>query len=171
MKLRFEDNGDGTFALLSPVEYFDNTSGVLIKAPAGFSTDFASVPQQLQSFASKIGKYDRAAVIHDWLYSTGGIPREGASPNERLTRADADRIFREIMQQDSVSAYTRWKLWIAVRSFGWLHWRAVAILAAFILSGCAHYNATVAAREDTLSGYSKDNASGIAWTHRVEYKP
>lgn len=47
------------------------------------------------------------------------------------------------------------------------------ILLAMAAPSCAPiaaYNATVAARSDSLSGYTKDGASGAAWIHRVEYR-
>lgn len=43
-------------------------SGETIAVPAGFITDFASVPRPLWAVFPKWGKYGNAAVIHDYLY-------------------------------------------------------------------------------------------------------
>ena len=115
MKINVTDNGDGTFTLLQWVVYFDATTQRLINVPAGFVTDYASVPAALQSFASKIGRQNRAAIIHDWLYRTHGL-------GGRLTRRDCDRIFRTIMKEDGVSWPLRWRMWFGVRVGGWWPW-------------------------------------------------
>lgn len=47
------------------------------------------------------------------------------------------------------------------------------LILSVMFTGCAPvaaYNATVAARQDSLSGYSKDGAYGGQYTHRVEYR-
>ncbi|MEQ1861883.1 MAG: DUF1353 domain-containing protein [Chthoniobacteraceae bacterium] len=121
MKIRVEDNGDGTFTLLDRVDYFDPGAGLYITVPAGFVTDYASVPGPLQSFAGKIGRQNRAAILHDWLYHTRGIPRLGAIP-DTLTRAECDRIFRDVMKADGVSWRLRWRMWLGVRLGGWAAW-------------------------------------------------
>ena len=48
--------------------------------------------------------------------------------------------------------------------------KLLALILAIALTGCAAYQKTVAAREDSLSGYAKDHAAWLAWTHRVEYR-
>jgi hypothetical protein len=51
-------------------EPFEETlsDGSTILIPAGYVTDFASVPMLLWSFFPPIGKYNRAALVHDYLY-------------------------------------------------------------------------------------------------------
>src|SRR5437868_748210 len=39
-----------------------------IVVPAGFVTDFASIPRAFWSGMSPHGQYSRAAVLHDYLY-------------------------------------------------------------------------------------------------------
>jgi len=41
-----------------------------IMIPAGFVTDFASVPRFLWSFVPPIGKFNLAALVHDYCYVT-----------------------------------------------------------------------------------------------------
>jgi hypothetical protein len=43
---------------------------VEIKISAGYVTDFASVQPILWSISPPIGKYNRGALIHDFLYDT-----------------------------------------------------------------------------------------------------
>lgn len=121
MKIRVEDNGDGTFTLLERVDYLDVKTATLVTVPVGFPTDYASVPAALQSFASKIGKQNRAAIIHDYLYHTRGVPAVGSN-RPPLSRANCDRIFREICAADGVSWRMRWRMWLGVRLGGWVPW-------------------------------------------------
>lgn len=125
-KIRVEDNNDGTFTLLEPVEWFDDKTATTIIAPAGFPTDYASVPSKLQSFASKVGRGNRAAIIHDWLCHTRGIPRASAPVWCRLSSVEAARIFREIMAHDGVGFRERWRKWWGVRLFG-PQWKGMRI--------------------------------------------
>lgn len=46
--------------------------------PAGFVTDFASVPRWLWSIFPPHGRYSPAAVFHDWLYQAGVMERDEA---------------------------------------------------------------------------------------------
>lgn len=58
----------------------------------------------------------------------------------------------------------------------WVAFALALVMFALIyfMSGCSTltaYNSHVAAREDSISGYSKDNGSiGGAFSHRVEYR-
>ena len=75
--------------------------------PAGTPTDFASIPDQLRWFVPKYGRYNRAAVLHDWLST-----RAAAGD---FKRADADGIFRRSMRELGVGFLRRWVMWAAVR--------------------------------------------------------
>jgi len=84
----------------------------IIWVPAGFVTDFASVPWVLWTFLPYWGKYGKAAVLHDYLYQTYS-----------RTRKEADDIFYEAML---VGGTKPWKAKImhwGVRLFGWLAWQ------------------------------------------------
>jgi hypothetical protein len=93
-------------------------SGRRITVPAGFVTDFASVPRFFHRIFPPTGDdpfstaaYGKAAVIHDFLYAFNGV-----------TRAEADRIFLSGMKDLGVSRITRWTLYLAVYCFGWVAW-------------------------------------------------
>lgn len=78
-----------------------------VYVPAGFETDFASIPRPLWNIFPPTGKYGKAAVIHDFLYRKSGVPRE-----------KADKIFLEAMECLGVGWWTRQTIYRAVRLFG-----------------------------------------------------
>lgn len=79
-----------------------------IVVPAGFRTDFASIPRLLWPLIGHpAGRYAQAASLHDWLYR-----------NHLVSRAEADRIFREAMGTLGVPAWKRSLMWAAVRVGG-----------------------------------------------------
>lgn len=82
--------------------------------PAGFITDFASVPRALWAVFPPTGPYGKAAVVHDYLYVLGG--RLGS--DLIVSRSETDRIFREAMATLGVGTVRRWLMWVAVRLFG-----------------------------------------------------
>ena len=85
----------------------------IIRVPAGFVTDFASIPRAFWTILPPTGKYGKAAVVHDFLYVKGGI-----LPPDRFTKNDADRIFYEAMGVLGVNQFVRWTMWKAVSAFG-----------------------------------------------------
>ena len=55
--------------LMANFEYY-RPNGELIKVPAGFKFDFASIPKFAWSWiGSPTGKYGPASLIHDWFVS------------------------------------------------------------------------------------------------------
>ena len=110
-QLEVIDHG-GDFELLAPLVYVRD-SGEMVIVYAGFCTDFASIPQFIQNIFPRVGKYDAAAVLHDWAYRKGGRIR--AVP---YTRAGADALFYEAMGVLGVGQPRRWLMWLGVRLFG-----------------------------------------------------
>lgn len=94
--------------LLSPLKY-DN-GHFKLEVPAGFDTDFASIPQIFHSLVGRIGKHTLPAVLHDYLYA------EGAKLG--INRETADYIFYEAMLRSSVHKITAFIMWKCVRLFG-----------------------------------------------------
>lgn len=88
-------------------------SGETITVPAGFITDFASIPRGLWNFEPPLGRAGKAAVIHDWIYAQGGNLLE-----RTYSRAQADRIFRAALKVLGVPAWKRALMWAAVRLGG-----------------------------------------------------
>lgn len=85
--------------------------GEIITVPAGFVTDFASIPRPFWNILPPHGEYAPAALIHDYLYATGGL-------GGRYTKAQSDDIFREAMKELGVGKVKRNIMWSAVRAFG-----------------------------------------------------
>lgn len=110
--------GRVTARLLRGFSYRPSTGGdgQLIAVPAGFVTDFASVPWGFWNIEPPLGAAGgKAAVIHDYLYSTRGL-------GGRYSRAQADGIFRQAL---GALGAPRWKqalLWAAVRIGGASGW-------------------------------------------------
>lgn len=108
--LKYLDGRD--WELVSPFNYQTDVFPVSrrpIKIPAGFLTDFASVPRLLWNVMPPTGMYGKAAVIHDYLYRTP----------QMATRAEADNVFKEAMQALGVGWWTRQVMYRGVRLFGW----------------------------------------------------
>ena len=76
--------------------------------PAGFITDFATVPRFMRWLVGSYGPYTRAAILHDWLLVS-------EIPAKRITSRDADGIFRRVMKEEEVRFGLRWLMWAAVR--------------------------------------------------------
>ena len=92
--------GDGTnFMLVDQLFYEIKRTGKTITVPAGFVTDFASVPWYARSLISVLGRHSIPAIVHDYLYW-----------EQRCTRDQADDILREAMSEYSSS----WRDQIAV---------------------------------------------------------
>ncbi|HEY0126101.1 MAG TPA: DUF1353 domain-containing protein [Blastococcus sp.] len=76
--------------------------------PAGFRTDFASVPRPVTWLVPRFGAYTLAAILHDWLV-TEGLRTRAVTPRQ------ADGIFRRVMRESGVPVLRRWLMWAGVR--------------------------------------------------------
>jgi hypothetical protein len=93
--------------------YFSKKHG-LITVPSGFVSDGASVPRVFWSIFPPFGKYFKAAIIHDYLYS---------SENNAFNRVKSDYIFLEAMKETNVSFIIRYVIYNAVRIGGGIHFK------------------------------------------------
>ena len=89
--------------------------GLNLQQPQSFITDGASVPHSLQWLYNPFGKYIKAAVIHDYLYSTYN--------NTGINRTLSDKIFRHIMKETGVDSRIVRKFYAAVKYFGATSWK------------------------------------------------
>lgn len=103
-------DGRGLWQLDQPLAYRSDVAGRVLIVPAGFETDFASVPRIPIAYWLTGDTAHPAAVVHDWLYSTREFPRE-----------KADAILLEAMAADGVPAWRRYAMYLAVRVFGGTH--------------------------------------------------
>lgn len=110
--LLLEDEGGMPYTLAKLLLYRSALLKRWIKVPAGFKTDLASIPRPLWAILPKSGKYDKAAVVHDYLYAVNGVTRE-----------EADQVLREAMEALGVGRVTRWLIYRAVRLGGRFPWK------------------------------------------------
>jgi hypothetical protein len=85
-----------------------------ITIPAGFVTDYASIPQALWSFGlSPYDQYSRAAVIHDYLYWT-----------QVCTKPQSDRLLLIAMKESDVGKFDEFAVYSGVVLGGQSSWDA-----------------------------------------------
>ncbi len=78
--------------------------------PAGFVTDFASIPALARGTINRIGRGVIGYVIHDWLRN---------DIQQELSTKDCDTALYEFMRFLGEGWYTSQKDYWALRSFGW----------------------------------------------------
>jgi hypothetical protein len=108
--------GSRLFVLNDDFRFVGNATVIV---PAGFVTDGASIPRLFWSLMGPFGLYFEAAIVHDFLYSTGGC---GA-----LSRLQCDLIFLEAMTAIGVSWLTRSIIYRAVRIGAASHFQTVPV--------------------------------------------
>lgn len=101
--LQVEKIGKNKWRLLAPLVYEGSQKYIV---PAGFETDFASVPRLAWWFcAPASGNHAKPAVLHDYLCET--------YDNQPHT----DRIFLEAMQANGVGWFKRTVMFNFVRAY------------------------------------------------------
>ena len=97
------------FEMLAPFEYHvgEYPSEDVIRVPAGFVTDLASVPRFMWAVLPPHGRYAKAAIVHDYLYANG-----------IKNKVYADKVFLEAMKVLGVSTIKRQAMYWAARLFG-----------------------------------------------------
>ncbi len=97
------------FELLSDFEYHVGSypSDTIIRVPKGYITDLASTPRLIWWWLPPHGRYAKAAILHDYLYSHGV-----------MSRKYADSIFLEAMSVLGVKRVRIYIMYFAVRLFG-----------------------------------------------------
>lgn len=123
-KVKLETHGERSFALLEDLVYEGKAGTFTI--PAGFVTDFASVPPQVSWLIPSYGKYTLAAIVHDYLcvelgnsyrnrYTDPTWQADWIYPPTPANSRDTDGIFRRIMRELEVPFLRRWVMWTGVR--------------------------------------------------------
>lgn len=87
-----------------------------VRVPAGYCTDFASVPRLPVVYLWTGGRAVLPSIVHDYAYDCmTGI----------ITRRQADAVFWEAMKshRDPKWGITRFAMWAGVRLGGWRPWR------------------------------------------------
>lgn len=102
--------GNGEFELTRDVHVrvAMGSNGLTVVVPAGFITDFASIPVALHWFIRPSHEsIMRAAIVHDWLYST-----------HQTSRGIADAMFEHVMRLDGMPRRKAKLCRRAVNTFG-----------------------------------------------------
>ena len=89
-----------------------------IRVKAGFETDFASIPKIFRIIIPKLGRWNKAAVVHDYLYQYARY-----YPPTQITRKLADRCFLDAMIDFGVAKWKYNLMYWAMRVGGWMAWR------------------------------------------------
>lgn len=115
-KLIFEDEHGLPFVLHQPLVYLTKVGAPegkinKITVPAGFKTDLASIPRFFWRVLPPVGRYDKAAVVHDYLYQFNGV-----------TRKQADDVLLEGMRVLGVPGWQCNVIYAGVRVGGWKPW-------------------------------------------------
>lgn len=114
--------GGKTFRLHHSFTYRWKRIGVEITAPVGFVTDFASIPRLFRMVIPKLGRYNKAAVLHDAIYQNASN-QFYATYEYRFTRKQADLCFLDAMYDLGVAKWKRTLMYWSVRIGAGMAWR------------------------------------------------
>ncbi len=111
----------GEWVLLANLIYKGNKDRFVV--PKGFKTDFASIPRIFRFIVPKNGSHDAAAIVHDYLYRHQPfLPSPAPLRMQRISRKDADRLFRRIMRELGTNCVRYNLMYAAVRIGGRCTW-------------------------------------------------
>lgn len=108
------------FRLLADFTFNDEVFGPVV-AEKGFVTNYASLDPLrnilLFPIYALLADYgDRAATIHDWLYSGNPV---GLGDNRRnISRREADQVFYRALRAEGISRWRASIFFVGVRLFG-----------------------------------------------------
>jgi hypothetical protein len=96
------DDGEN-FELVEPLRHSDGYD-----IPAGYVSDFASVPRVASWLFPRTGRYLRPSIRHDRRLSHD-------LPAGLITSVEVDEEFRAMMEEVGVGRTRRWLIWTGVR--------------------------------------------------------
>lgn len=123
-ELYLSDTGNGrTFIVRRPLRYVYKLK-YRVHVHHGFETDLASIPRWLTIIVPKLGRFNSAAVIHDFMYRNGYVMNFSRDPVQKqsINRKQADDIFLDAMEYSGVGYLRRKLIYFGVRSVGWRYW-------------------------------------------------
>jgi len=107
------EQGRGTWRLTAPLVYQSDVAGKTITVPAGFVTDFASVPRIPMIFDWLGDRGNLAATVHDFLYT---------APHVLNSRGLADAVLHEALLVQGVGNDEAEAIYLGVRVGGASHY-------------------------------------------------
>lgn len=107
--------GFGGWKLITDLHVTDDELGDIV-VPANFRTDLDSVPRLPLAHLLLKGRTVTAAVVHDYAYEAGQLG------GKKITRAQADDLFRRLMKDEGVWWWRRALIYRGVRLGGWRPW-------------------------------------------------
>lgn len=126
-ELKVEDITEGTdtqtLRLLAPFTVYSETLDAIITVPQGFIFDGESIPLWLQGIVKPFGQSKRGACVHDYLYRYGAYTTQSGSV-VRVTRAQADKVYFELVQAKGLSTWRANVRWGVLRLVGWAAWNS-----------------------------------------------
>ena len=93
--------------LLENLFFYSETFQKTFLIPAGFDTDYCSVPRLPFIYSWLGNRFKKSGALHDYLYRTGLV-----------VRSDADLLLREAVQAEGATVFEAFLMWAAVRMFG-----------------------------------------------------
>ena len=113
--------GSDKWRLLNDLVYHSDVVGGAITAPAGMTSDFASIPKIFRIFVKTDDPLLQApSVIHDWLYRHATLDN-----GKRVGKLTVDRVYNEAMKVSGVRPYIRWPIMFYLLTFGIVIWRRI----------------------------------------------
>ena len=109
LEVRWESEDDDEipqWLLLEDLVYQSDLLGRDFVVPAGFVTDFASVPRAPIAYLMAGNTGHRAAVVHDYLIRSGEVEREMA-----------DEVFKEALSASGVDWWRTQAMYLGVSSY------------------------------------------------------
>lgn len=105
------NDGRGSWRLLRDLVYQSDVALETFTVPAGFVTDFASVPRVPFAFLLCGDSCHAAAALHDFLYTAPHL----------VSRCVADDVLHEAAHSTGVPSWRCWLVWAGVRLGGASH--------------------------------------------------
>lgn len=119
--LRVEDVDDKNWCLLDSL-VFNGTQGDTFICKAGMMTDFASTPTFVWILLPRIGKWTKAAVLHDKMcdelnaiYQINRQHRNTVLMKPTFSSVDTDALFRKNAREAGTDVIRSELLWLGVR--------------------------------------------------------
>ena len=91
--------------------YLKDNEDEIITVPKGYITDFASVPKILRLVAKNHELFNKASILHDFLYET-----------QEYSKEEADIIYKDAMEVFGVTEGRANLYYLVVKFFGHSSW-------------------------------------------------